>query len=759
MNNTEKINKIIREMTLEEKAAMIRGKDFWNTGAVERLGVPSICMTDGPHGVRLQATDGGISDFHNTKKATCFPAQCAVAASWDTQLVREMGEAIAQECQALGVHIILGPGANIKRTPLCGRNFEYYSEDPVLTGELGAAFVNGVQSQGVGTSVKHFVCNNQEYERMTISAEVDERTLRETYLAGFERIVKESDPWTVMAAYNRVNGTFVCESHHLLTEILKEEWNFQGLVVSDWGAVYLRDKALAAGLDLEMPGYEGLNDSKIIQKVKNGQLDEKVLNEAIRRILRIVFMAVEGEKGAATFDPDAHHALARRIAGESIVLLKNADDILPLDKQLRSLAVIGRFARSPRYQGEGSSRINPTKLDTAYAEVTKLLGEAAELVYADGYSDADRPDEELIREAVQIAKRVEAAIVFAGLPASYESEGFDRSHLDMPPSHNELIEAVCRAQPNTVVVLSNGSAVTMPWVRLPKAILEGWVTGQASGGAIADVLFGLVNPSGKLPETFPVRLEDTPAYINYPGEEDKVRYGEGLFVGYKYYEKKRAKPLFPFGFGLSYTTFEYSDLKLSHSTITDRETLKVSLKVKNTGRVAGKEVVQLYVRDVESRLVRPEKELKAFAKVGLEPGEEKEVCFELSGRDFAYYDSVRKTWSIESGDFEVLIGSSSGDLRAKARVNMESSQELKTTFHTLLPIKYFLDDSVAAPIFREVLAGLPLIEALSSSGHENPIMKIMKEFPIAKLINLNAGAVDEKQLDDLVSLINSRTSD
>ena len=756
MTDNKQINDLIRQLTLEEKVALIRGRDFWNTEAVERLGIPSICMTDGPHGVRLQATDAGINDFHNTLKATCFPAQCAVAASWDTRLVRKMGEAIGQECQALGVHVILGPGANIKRTPLCGRNFEYYAEDPVLTGELGAAFVRGVQSQGVGTSVKHYVCNNQEFERMTISAEVDERTLRETYLAGFERIVVESEPWTVMAAYNRVNGTFVCESHYLLTDILKEEWNFQGLVVSDWGAVYARDKALAAGLDLEMPGYEGLNDSKIIDRVRAGQLDETVLDEAVRRILRIVFMAIGGKQEGVTFDPEVHHALARRMAAESMVLLKNEDGILPLDQQPKSLAVIGRFARSPRYQGEGSSRINPTQLDTAYAEISKILGDGTELMYADGYSDADEPDGELIREAVQMAGAAEVAVVFAGLPAAYESEGFDRSHLDMPPSHNELIEAVCRAQPNTVVVLSNGSAVTMPWLRGPKAILEGWVTGQASGGAVADLLFGLVNPSGKLPETFPVRLEDTPAYLNFPGEEDKVRYGEGLFVGYKYYEKKKVKPLFPFGFGLSYTTFEYSGLKLSHSTLTDKDTLQVALKVKNTGNVAGKEVVQLYVRDVESRLVRPEKELKAFAKVALEPGEEKQVRFGLSGRDFAYYDSARKTWYIESGTFEILVGSSSDDVRAKAVVSIESGQELTTTFHPLLPLKYFLNDHVAAPILIEALAGLPAIEALASDGDADPILSILKEFPIAKLVNLMGGVVSDKQLDELVSLINRK---
>jgi beta-glucosidase len=759
VNYVDKIDNIIREMTLEEKAAMIRGRDFWNTGAVERLGVPSILMTDGPHGVRLPSAGADLSDLHDSEKATCFPPQCAVASSWDTRLAREMGEAIAEECQALGVRIILGPGANIKRTPLCGRNFEYYSEDPVLTGEMGAAFVEGVQSRGVGASVKHYVCNNQEYERMTISAEVDERTLRETYLAGFERIIKRSEPWTVMASYNRVNGTFVCESHYLLTDILKGEWNFQGLVVSDWSAVHLRDKALAAGLDLEMPGCEGLNDSKIVHMVKSGQLDEKFLDKAIRRILRIVFMAVESEKREATFDPDAHHALARRIASESVVLLKNADGILPLDRNLKSLAVIGKFARSPRYQGDGSSLVNPTRLDTAYAEISKLLGDGAQLAYADGYSERDEPEEERIREAVQAARQAEAAIVFAGLPASYESEGFDRSHLDMPPSHNELIEAVCRAQPNTVVVLSNGSAVTMPWVDSPQAILEGWVAGQASGGAIADVLLGLVNPSGKLPETFPVRLEDTPAYLNYPGEQHTVRYGEGLFVGYKYYDKKRAKPLFPFGFGLSYTTFEYGDLQLSHSTMTDSETLRVSLKIKNTGQVAGKEVVQLYVRDVESRLVRPEKELKAFAKVALEPGEEREVCFELSGRDFAYYDSASRAWYIESGDFEILIGSSSADLRATASVYMDSSQALKMSFHTLLPIKYFLADEVAAPLFREVLGHLPIVEALSLGADQGSIARIIEELPLTKLASLSGGEVEEKQLDDLVSLINDETSE
>jgi beta-glucosidase len=752
----EKINHIISQMTLEEKVAMTRGRDYWNTEAIERLGVPSICMTDGPHGVRLQAGGGDLSDFFNSRKATCFPLACAIASSWDTGLAEEMGEAIAEECQALGVHIILGPGANIKRTPLCGRNFEYYSEDPVLTGEMGAAFVRGVQSQGVGTSVKHFACNNQEYERMTISAEVDERTLRETYLAGFERIITKSEPWTVMGSYNRLNGVSVCENHYLLTEILKKEWGFRGLVVSDWSAVNFKEKVLEAGLDLEMPGYGGSGDEKIIQLVKSGQLDQ-VLDEAVRRILRIVFMAVGAGKKEGTFDIDAHHTLARKMAGECIVLLKNTAAMLPLDrKKLDSLAVIGGFARTPRYQGAGSSKVNPTKLDTAYVEISKLLENRVELAYAEGYSEKDEVDEKLIREAVERAQEADVAVVFAGLPSPYESEGYDRSHMDLPPSHTKLIEEVCRVQPNTVVVLSNGSAVTMPWVDLPKAILEAWVTGQASGGAVADVLFGRVNPSGKLPETFPVRLEDTPAYLNYPGEEDRVRYGEGLFVGYKYYEKKKIKPLFPFGFGLSYTTFEYRDLKLSQSTITDQDILRVSLKVKNTGKMAGKEIVQLYVRDEKSRLIRPEKELKAFAKVALEPGEEKEVCFELSGRDWAYYDSARKMWYIESGTFEILIGSSSDDLRGKAQVYMDSGQKLEMTFHKFLPIKHFLADETAAQSLMAFLADNPFMKALSSGENANSFMDMLKDLPVAKLISLSGGTVDEKGLDDLMNLINRK---
>ena len=506
--------------------------------------------------------------------------------------------------------MLLGPGTNLKRSPLGGRNFEYFSEDPVLAGEMAAAWIQGVQSKGVGTSLKHYVCNDQETHRMTINAQVDPQTLREVYLLPFERAVKKASPWTIMAAYNQVNGVRAVEHPELFREILKGEWGYDGVVVSDWFAVNKREDALSGGLDLEMPGTPAVDaeNPRLAQLVRDGLLSEEVLDEAVARILRLIFRTTAQRNPGATFDKEAHHALARKVASECVVLLKNEDNLLPLEpEKLSSIAILGRFAKHPRFQGGGSSHVTPTKLESAYDELTALLGDAVKVHYADGYPEEDRVDETLLREAAEVAKAADVAVVFIGLPDAYEVEGMDRKHIDLPPSHNRLVEEICRVQPNTVVVLSNGSAVAMPWVDRPKAILEGWLGGQAGGGAVADVLLGRVNPSGKLSETFPVRLEDTPAYLNFPGDGHHVRYGEGVFVGYRYYEKKGIKPLFPFGHGLSYTTFEYSDLRLSKDVITDQDELKVTVKVRNTGNRAGKEVVQLYVRDVEATVPRPKR--------------------------------------------------------------------------------------------------------------------------------------------------------
>lgn len=745
----ERIQELLRELTIEEKIALTVGASTWSTHAVERLGIPAINLNDGPHGVRKPESDSDSGLTHATP-ATCFPTASALASSWDTGLIRQVGEALGQECLALDVQVLLGPGTNLKRSPLGGRNFEYFSEDPVLAGEMAAAWIQGVQSKGVGTSLKHYVCNDQETHRMTINAQVDPQTLREVYLLPFERAVKKASPWTIMAAYNQVNGVRAVEHPELLREILKGEWGYDGVVVSDWFAVNKREDALSGGLDLEMPGTPAVNaeNPRLAQLVRDGLLSEEVLDEAVARILRLIFRTTAQRNSGATFDKEAHHALARKVASECVVLLKNEDNLLPLEpEKLSSIAILGRFAKHPRFQGGGSSHVTPTKLECAYDELTALLGDAVKVHYADGYPEEDRVDETLLREAAEVAKAADVAVVFIGLPDAYEVEGMDRKHIDLPPSHNRLVEEICRVQPNTVVVLSNGSAVAMPWVDRPKAILEGWLGGQAGGGAVADVLLGRVNPSGKLSETFPVRLEDTPAYLNFPGDGHNVRYGEGVFVGYRYYEKKGIKPLFPFGHGLSYTTFEYSDLRLSKDVITDQDELKVTVKVRNTGNRAGKEVVQLYVRDVEATVPRPEKELKAFAKVSLEPGEAKDVELVLTGRDFAYYDAARSMWYVEAGEFEILVGASSADIRCRAVVIVESTQP-KPGFHEFTTLSEILQYPEAVEVIRQLMPHAAPTEIQDAS-----VAAIMLNIPLAKLVKMGL-IPSEEELRSLVQRFN-----
>lgn len=741
------IQELISKMTLEEKIGLTIGRDFWSTNDVERLGIAPIGLNDGPHGVRKPAigSDVGIG---NSLPATCFPTAAALASSWDTALVEEVGRAIGEECLALDVQVLLGPGVNIKRTPLGGRCFEYYAEDPVLAGEMGCASVRGVQSKGIGTSLKHYACNNQEFERMTINVEVDQRTLRELYLSAFERVVKRAQPWTVMSAYNKVNGLYASEHPQLLRDILKQEWGFEGVVVSDWGAVNEKEKALAAGMDLQMPGYAGSHTEKIAQLVRDGQLPETVIDEAAARVLRLMQRGRENRRPGFVFDQAAHHALARKAAAESIVLLKNVDNVLPLQaEQLRSVAIIGRFARHPRYQGAGSSQVVPTRLDTPYDEMQQWLSGNVHLTYTDGYPEEEQPDEALLHEAVEQAKAADVAIIFAGLPGAYESEGFDRTHIFMPGTHNRLIEEVCRVQPNTVVVLHNGSVVAMPWIDGPKAILEAGLGGQAVGGAIVDVLSGKVNPSGKLAETFPVRLEDTPAYLNYPGEAQNVIYGEGLFVGYRYYDKKKIKSLFPFGYGLSYTTFEYIRLQANKMEISAGETLDVTVTVRNSGARAGKEVVQLYVRSLNSQFVRPIKELKAFAKVALEPGETRDVRMTLEERDFAVYDVKRQTWRLEGGEFEILIGPSSEHMALSACViAKEDPRTAVPVFDRMSQLKQFFQYPKAREVVTNAFAGTTLEEAIRDAD------ELFTSMPIGKMVVL--GILPEEKVDTLVAQAN-----
>jgi len=651
---------LIQQLTLEEKAGLCSGADWWHTKTVDRLGIPSIMVSDGPHGLRKQKEKQDNLGEESVIKAVCFPTASALACSFDPDLIYEMGQAIGQECQAEGVGTILGPGINMKRSPLCGRNFEYFSEDPYLAGQIGTGFVAGVQSRQVGTSLKHFAANNQETRRLGSSSEVDERTLREIYFPAFETVVKKAQPWTVMCSYNLINGVYSSENNWLLNEVLRKEWGFKGLVVSDWGAVSDRVHGVAAGLDLEMPSSKGVTDAMLIDAVKSGELPEAVLDHACERVLRLVERYVEHRDEKAVFDYEGDHELARRIETECAVLLKN-EGILPLKREQKVLFV-GGYAKQPRYQGGGSSHINSWKVSSAceYSENPFVLGFDVEQVEI---------DELRIAEAVEAAKRADAAVIFAGLPESYESEGTDRKHLDMPPCQNALIEAVCKVQKNTVVVLHNGAPILMPWADKAGAILEMYLGGEAVGMAAVDLLYGDVNPSGKLAESFPLRLQDNPSYLNFPGTKEKVEYAEGIFTGYRYYDKKEMKVLYPFGYGLSYTQFEYSDIK----AVKQKEGVQVTLKVKNTGTCFGKEAVQIYVEQKNPLVVRPIRELKGIAKTALQPGEEKEVSVMLDMRAFAYYDVERKAWSIDADTFLIHAAKSSRDIVLTTEISMEGN--------------------------------------------------------------------------------------
>jgi beta-glucosidase len=795
-----KIESLIAQMTLEEKISMLAGADFWHTVPIERLGIPAMKVTDGPVGARGASLAGGPT-------SACFPAGVALAATWDPDLIKDVGKALAQETQAKGAHILLAPTVNIHRSPLAGRNFECYSEDPYLTGQMAAAYINGLQSGGVGSCIKHFVCNDSEFERNSISSEVGERALREIYLRPFQVAVREAKPWAVMSSYNRVNGVFASENDYLLLNILKREWDFQGIVISDWFGTYSPNVA-KSGLDLEMPGPARWMGEKALAAVQSGEVGEKAINDKVRRLLQTMLKAGLFEQPKLqpeqAIDLEEHRHLARKAAAEAIVLLKNNKSLLPLDAQaLKSVAVIGENAQRPSFIGGGSCRVRPhyvvaplqgiqdragasvqvhyalgcatrkhlpvldsslladgitveyyrdpdlsgdplhtetvDSLDkvwlgeavpgvdlTSFAAcITGVLSVPESGVYELGLSsvgkcklfidgdliaDIDREDtpfgergserveisletgqahqlrieyasqpgsffrslrvgcmqkipDDSIQQAATLAAKSDVAIVFAGLTDEWESEGFDRPDMELPGDQAALIEQVAAVNPNTIVVLNVGSPLNMSWLGNVAAVVQAWYLGQETGNAIADVLFGDVNPSGKLPTTFPKRLQDNPAYLNYPGENGQVLYGEGLFVGYRYYDRKDIAPLFPFGYGLSYTTFAYRNLQLSKPRFAAGETIGFSVDVENTGSRAGKEVLQVYVRDTQSRLIRPEKELRAFAKVKLEPGETRTIEFTLDQEALSYYDPASKRWVAESGKFQVLVGSSSRDIR------------------------------------------------------------------------------------------------
>ncbi len=675
----KRIKELVGEMALSEKASLCSGEGFWHTKTVEHLGIPNFMMSDGPHGLRKQDMDADHLGLNESIKAVCFPTGCATATSFDRDLIKKLGQTLGEECQSENIGVILGPAINIKRSPLCGRNFEYYSEDPYLASETAASYIDGVQSRGVGVSLKHFCANNQETRRMSVDEKIDERALHEIYLAAFEGAVRQSKPWTVMSSYNKLNGRYVGENHDILTKELRDRWGFDGIVISDWGAVGDRVEALKAGLDVEMPASRGVRDRYIEESVRNKRLPEEVLDLCCERILDVVYRAVEGHDDSIKADFMKDHETAREIASESMVLLKNDDSILPLDEKKGRIAFIGKYAKSPRFQGGGSSHINCIKITSALDAVSEYG--IVNVRYAQGFDDeCDEVNGEMQAEAVALAKESDVAVIFAGLPDAFETEGCDRSSMKMPDCQNRLIYEILKVQKNVVVVLHNGSPVEMPWVNDVKGIVETYLGGEAVGGALVDVIFGKVNPSGRLAETFPYQLEDNPSWLSGFGSGDEVTYSEGIFVGYRYYDKKKMKVMFPFGHGLSYTQFEYANLTLSKSEIGASDTLKVTVDVTNVGTRAGKEVVQLYVADKESTAIRPVKELKGFEKVFLKPNETKTVTFELDWRVFAYYEPKIGDWYVESGEFDILIGKSSADIVLTATVEYESEMKLRQEF-------------------------------------------------------------------------------
>jgi beta-glucosidase len=736
------VAELVAQLTLEEKAALTLGSDFWHTAGVERLGIPAIMVSDGPHGLRKQPEEADHVGIGGSVPATCFPTAATLGSSWDVDLVREVGVALGTEAAAEEVAVLLGPGINIKRSPLCGRNFEYFSEDPHVSAVLGAALVEGMQSTGTGACVKHYAANNQETDRVRVSADVDERTLREIYLAAFEHIVKTADPWTVMCSYNKINGTYASQNHWLLTEVLRDEWGYSGLVMSDWGAVADRVPALAAGLDLEMPPNLGVSNAEVVAAVKSGELDEAVLDRTVTRLLELVQRA-RAQQHLASFDKAAHHRLAARAAAESAVLLKN-DGILPLQPAAGStLAVIGEFARTPRYQGAGSSQVNPTKVDAALPALQKAVPEGVDVIFAAGFGvDSTDDDEALGDEAMYAAQRADAVVCFLGLPASAESEGFDRTHIDLPANQIALLRRVTAANSRVAVVLSNGSAVaTSGWEDSVSAILDCWLTGQAGGGAVADLLLGAVNPSGHLSETIPVRLGDNPASLNFPGEAGHVRYGEGVFVGYRGCDAAERPVSYPFGHGLSYTTFDFANLAISRAGSVDSGDLRitVSFDVSNTGSVTGKTVAQVYVRDPQSSVARPPRELRAFRKVELGPGQTERVRVQLGARDLSYWSPLTGDWALEGGEFVVEVGASSRDIRVSETLTVDAPR-VAAPLTADSTLEEWFADPVAGPALRKRLP--------ANASVLNPeLLAVIGNFPVSRMAAMHGLGVTREAID------------
>ena len=747
---------LISKMTLQEKASLLSGGDFWHTQAVDRLGIKGYMMCDGPNGLRKQEGDPDHLGKKESIKTVCYPSANTLASSFDVDMEKKLGERLGEECIREHISMLLGPGLNMKRSPVCGRNFEYFSEDPYLAGKLAASFVKGVQSKGVAACPKHFATNNQEYRRMSGNSIVDERTLHEIYLQAFEILVKEAHPKSIMCAYNQLNGTYLSENKYMLTDVLRDKWGFDGFVVTDWGAGKGPAKGVQAGLDLVMPGGHEDHEKAIIAAVEAGELDEALVDKAVAHILNVFFWNEESvpadPKPSDEATRAADYALAKELAENSAVLLKN-NRVLPL-KDDKKVLFVGEFAQKPRYQGSGSSHINSIYVSNAL-DAARDKG----VSFVRGYDTADAKNDYILREeAMKAAENADVIVVFAGLPASYESEGFDRDDINLPQEQNKLIADLSNLGKKVVVVLHNGGAVAMPWIDNVDAVLDMMLAGDAVGEATVRLLWGDVNPSGKLAETYPIKLSDNPSFLNFPGDHGNPVYAEGVYIGYRYYEKKRMSVLFPFGHGLSYTEFEYSNLKIDKDSITDKDTVNVSVDVWNVGRYPGKEVVQLYVSENAPRVSRPHKELKGFKKVELKPGESKTLTFTLDGRSFAYYNDKLHDFYVESGDYSIMIGASSNDIRHAVDVHVEGTVELPYNFTTFTPIEDILESrkgkEVLGPMIDKVLAENDKEggsdESLGEAGAKM-FEKMIKEMPVLSLASFGMMSVEEVQklLDEI----------
>ncbi|TIC79331.1 glycoside hydrolase family 3 C-terminal domain-containing protein [Nocardioides sp. GY 10127] len=740
----------ISGLTLEEKASLGSGASFWRTKAVGDI--PDVVVSDGPHGLRKQEEKGDHLGMGGSLPATCFPPAAGLGQTWDTDLVHRVGEALGDECQAAGVHVLLGPGVNIKRSPLGGRSFEYYSEDPLISGSMGAAWINGIQSRGVGASLKHFALNNQEDDRMRSSSDVDPRPMREIYLRAFERAVRDSQPWTVMCSYNRVNGVLVSQNAFLLAEVLVGEWDYEGLVVSDWGAVADRPASTGAGLDLQMPADGGLSDAAVVDAVKAGELDEAAVDRAAARVAGLAARAHAAARPDATFDVDAHHELAREAAARSIVLLRNdavdGAPLLPL-AGTGSIAVVGEQARTPRFQGGGSSHVNPTRLDVPLDEVV-AAAPGAQVTFAAGWAASMEPDQALVDEAVAAASAADVCVLFLGLTDGIESEGYDRTDLSLPADQLALLAAVTAAQPRTVVVLTHGSVVDVAPLAGVPAILDAALLGQGGGKAIADVLLGAVNPSGRLTETVPLRLADTPAYLCFPGEHSHVRYGEGLFVGMRWYDAREMEVAFPFGHGLSYTTFRTEGLSLA----ADDAGLTATVTVTNTGDRAGREVVQAYVGLPGSAYQRAVRTLGGFASVDLEAGASATVEIRIENRDLEVWDPRVDHFVLEPGAYSVWVGASSRDLPLEGSVELAGETVLLP-----LTLESTLKEVLADPVAGAgITDALPFAKGMAESGNDDASLgadmaEMMGAIPVGRLLGFAPGSDPAAVKQGLVDLL------